>query len=259
MPIKPRIQGTMNKPINHKSLCGFGVHFLTASGAVFAMLALLAAVEKNWEVMFWWLVIAFAVDGIDGPLARRFEVKKNAAKIDGELLDLIIDYLTYVFIPAFALFESGLLPGWTGWVVIFIITYTSAIYFADTRMKTRDSSFSGFPACWNMLTLVLFVMQPNFWLILAIVTILAISMFIPLRFIHPVRTKRWRKVSLPITAVWVISAAITTWGKDDYGAAVYIILFLSSCYLLFAGITQQIFAEVKRYYRNKNRKPQKDI
>ena len=89
-------------------------HLLTASGAVFAMLAMLAAVEAKWSLMFLWLVVAFAVDGIDGPLARKYNVKTNAPQWDGELLDLIIDYLTYVFIPAFALFSSGLMDGWTG-------------------------------------------------------------------------------------------------------------------------------------------------
>ena len=139
-----------------------GVHFLTASGAVFAMLALLAAANAKWDIMFLWLVVAFAVDGIDGPLARKYDVQKNAPEIDAVLLDLIIDYLTYVFIPAFALFASGLLPGWTGWVAIIIVTFASAVYFADTRMKTNDYSFRGFPGCWNMVVIVLFSIEPNF-------------------------------------------------------------------------------------------------
>ena len=88
----------------------------TATGAVLAMLAMLAAVDQKWDLMFLWLVVAFFVDGIDGPLARKYDVKKYAPQIDGVLLDMIIDYLTYVFIPAFALFKSGLLPNWTGWI-----------------------------------------------------------------------------------------------------------------------------------------------
>ena len=128
------------------------VHLLTASGAVFAMLALLEAANGDWAMMFFWLIVAFAVDGVDGPLARKTDVKTNASRLDGVLLDLIIDYLTYVFIPAFALFQSGLLPGWTGWFAIIVITFMSAIYFADTRMKTSDYSFSGFPGCWTVTT-----------------------------------------------------------------------------------------------------------
>ena len=94
-------------------IAALSVHLFTASGAVFAMLSMLAAANHQWSLMFLWLVVAFAVDGIDGPLARRFDVKNYAPRFDGVLLDLIIDYLTYVFIPAFALFQSGLLPGWT--------------------------------------------------------------------------------------------------------------------------------------------------
>ena len=118
----------------------------------------------------------------------------------GVLMDLIIDYLTYVFIPAYALFGSGLLPGWTGWCAIIVITFASVIYFADTRMKTKDYSFAGFPACWNMVVLVLFALEPNFWISLAVVIALAAAMFTPLSSIHPVRTVRWRMVSLPVAS-----------------------------------------------------------
>ena len=117
----------MNKRPSKENFTALLVHLFTATGAVFAMLAMLAAAEEKWSLMFLWLVVAFAVDGIDGPLARHFDVKKNAPRFDGVLLDLIIDYLTYVFIPAFALFKSGLLPGWTGWFAIIIITFSSAL------------------------------------------------------------------------------------------------------------------------------------
>ena len=184
-------------------IAALSVHLFTASGAVFAMLSMLAAANHQWSLMFLWLVVAFAVDGVDGPLARRFDVKNYAPRFDGVLLDLIIDYLTYVFIPAFALFQSGLLPGWTGWVTIIIITFASAMYFCDGNMKTKDNSFHGFPGCWNMVALVMFAIQPNFWIILSLVTTLAIAMFLPLKFIHPVRTERWRHASLPITLLWI--------------------------------------------------------
>ena len=187
------------------------VHLLTATGAVLAMLAMLEAVKLDWAMMFFWLVVAFGVDGVDGPLARATGVKENAPRIDGVLLDLIIDYLTYVFIPAFALFTSGLLPGWTGWFAIIVITFTSALYFADTRMKTDDNSFSGFPGCWNMVVLVLFAIQPNFWVSLAIVTLLAIGMFLPLKFVHPVRTERWRLITLPMALAWTFFAGWAAW------------------------------------------------
>jgi phosphatidylcholine synthase len=216
------------------------VHLFTATGAVFAMLAMLAAVDAKWSLMFVWLVVAFFVDGIDGPLARRFNVKKYAPEFDGVLLDLIIDYLTYVFIPAFALFKSGLMDGWTGWFAIIIITFASALYFADTRMKTKDNSFSGFPGCWNMVVLIIFALKPNFWVSLALVTALAIAMFLPLKFVHPVRTERWRNVTLPMALAWTFFAGWAAW--VDFHPQSWAIwgLVVTSVYLLFAGIAQMI-------------------
>lgn len=219
------------------------VHLLTATGAVFAMLAMLAAVDAKWSLMFVWLVVAFAVDGVDGPLARHYHVKRYAAQFDGVLLDLIIDYLTYVFIPAFALFKSGLMSGWTGWFAIIVITFASAMYFADTRMKTKDNSFSGFPGCWNMLVLVIFALEPSHWTSLVLVTLLAIAMFLPLKFIHPVRTERWRKVSLPIALAWTFFAGWAAWVDFHPQSWAHWGLIVTSVYLLFVGIAQQIFPE----------------
>lgn len=219
------------------------VHLLTATGAVFAMLAMLAAVDANWSLMFVWLVVAFFVDGIDGPLARKYDVKTNAPEFDGVLLDLIIDYLTYVFIPAFALFKSGLMDGWTGWVSIIVITFASAMYFADTRMKTKDNSFAGFPGCWNMVVLVIFALEPNFWVSFVLVTVVAISMFLPLKFIHPVRTERWRNVSLPIALAWTFFAGWAAWVDFHPESWAHWGLIVTSVYLLFAGIAQQVIPE----------------
>jgi phosphatidylcholine synthase len=219
------------------------VHLLTATGAIFAMLAMLAAVDEKWDLMFLWLVVAFAVDGIDGPLARKYHVKKYAPEFDGVLMDLIIDYLTYVFIPAFALFKSGLMDGWTGWFAIFVITFASAMYFADTRMKTKDNSFSGFPGCWNMLVLVIFALEPNFWVSLTLVTALAIAMFLPLKFVHPVRTERWRIVTLPMALAWTFFAGWAAWVDFHPESWAHWGLVVTSLYPTFAGIAQQIIPE----------------
>ncbi len=216
------------------------VHLLTATGAVFAMLAMLAAVDARWDLMFFWLVVAFLVDGIDGPLARRYHVKKYAPEFDGVLLDLIIDYLTYVFIPSFALFASGLMDGWSGWVMIIVMNFTSALYFADTRMKTKDNSFSGFPGCWNMVVLVLFALHPPWWVCLGFVTVLAAAMFTRLKFVHPVRTERWRNVTLPAALAWTGFAA---WAAlVDFHPQSWALwgLVVTSLYLVSAGILQQL-------------------
>lgn len=216
------------------------VHLFTATGAVLAMLAMLAAVEEKWDLMFLWLVIAFFVDGIDGPLARKYDVKTNAPEFDGVLMDLIIDYLTYVFIPAFALFTSGLMDGWSGWAMIIIITFASVMYFSDTRMKTKDNSFKGFPGCWNMLVLVLFALQPEWWVSLIVVTVLAAAMFLPIKFVHPVRTERWRPVTLPMALAWTFFAGWSAWVNFDPESWAHWGLVVTSIYLVFAGAAQQL-------------------
>lgn len=223
-----------------KETKALSVHLITATGAVFAMLAMLAAADAKWSLMFLWLIVAFFVDGVDGPLARKYDVKTNAARFDGVLLDLIIDYLTYVFIPAFALFKSGLLPGWTGWIAIIIITFASAMYFCDGNMKTKDNSFHGFPGCWNMVVIVLFALSPNFWFILALISLLAISMFLPVKFVHPVRTLRWRAVTLPIAMAWVVFAGWAAWVDFHPQSWAHWGLVITSIYLATAGLFQQI-------------------
>jgi phosphatidylcholine synthase len=228
-------------------LKALSVHLLTATGAVLSMFAMLAAVEEKWSLMFLWLVVALLVDGIDGPLARRYDTPRNWPTYDGVLMDLIVDYLTYVFIPAYALFKSGLLAGWTGWFAIIVICYGSVIYFADTRMKTKDKSFSGFPACWNMVVLVLFALAPSPTVILAVVTALTVGMFLNLKFIHPTRTKRWREVSLPVSLAWVIFAAWEAARNFEEGSIAHWGLVITSVYLSTAGIAQQLFpAKLRR-------------
>ena len=226
--------------LSFKALC---VHLFTATGAVFAMLAMLAAVDGKWSMMFLWLVVAFVVDGIDGPLARRYEVNKNAAQFDGNILDMIIDYLTYIFIPAFALFKSGLLPGWTGWFAIIVITFASALYLVNTGMKTKDKSFMGFPGCWNMVVLVLFAIEPNFWISFTLVAVLAVAMFLPLKFVHPVRTERWRLVTLPMALAWTFFAGWAAWVDFDPESWAHWGLIVTTVYLLVAGILQQLIPE----------------
>lgn len=220
-----------------KALC---VHLLTATGAVWAMLALLEAVKGDWAGMFFWLLVALIVDGVDGPLARHYEVKKYWPTYDGVMMDMIVDYLTYVFIPAFALFKSGLLPGWSGWVAIIVIVFGSVLYFADTRMKTKDWSFAGFPAAWNMPVLVIFALKPVWWVSLLVVVILTIGMFTNMKFVHPVRTERWRWISLPMTVGWIIFASWAVIDKFQINHFASWGLIITSIWLMFAGFAQQL-------------------
>ena len=226
-----------------RALC---VHLLTATGAVFAMFALLAAVDTAWSWMFLWLLAALIVDGIDGPLARKWEVELHAARFDGVLLDLIIDYLTYVFIPVYALYASGLVPGWAGWGILIVVPFASALYFCDTRMKTDDASFEGFPGCWNMVALAVFILEPNPWLTLLAAILLSAAMFLPLRFVHPVRTRLWRPFTLVATTLWMVLALTAAWGEFGLQPWLGWIFAGASAYLLLAGLAQQAMSVNRR-------------
>ena len=226
-------------------VAGFLVHIFTATGAALALMAMLAAGRADWPMMFLWLLAAFVVDGIDGPLARKVNVKKHAPQWDGVLLDLIIDYLTYVIIPAYAMVEANLIG--EGWSLAagLMICVTGVVYFADTRMKTADNSFSGFPGCWNMVILVLFSVDIGSWGAWLLMLAIAVAQFFPLKFIHPVRTDRWHPLSLGVMVGWAVFATWDTWLSFDGPAIAKIGLVATSIYLMFAGIAQQLIAERK--------------
>lgn len=232
-----------------KTYFAYAVHVLTASGAAFAMLALLQAFERDWAMMFVWLLVAFVIDGIDGPLARHFDTKNNAPIYDGVLLDLIVDYLTYVFIPTFALFHSGFLNETWAWITMFIILITAGLYFSDTRMKNADNSFYGFPGCWNIVVLAIFAVMPPQWLSLLVISFLAIAQFLPLKFVHPTRTLRWRPATVLMSCLWVFFAFGVV--GHDFGPPSWINwgLSITTIYLFLVGILFQIMdGEFKSFF-----------
>lgn len=219
----------------------FAVHLFTGTGAAFALLAVIAAGRSDWRQMFLWLGIALLVDGLDGPLARMVDIKRNAANWDGDLLDLVIDYLTYVFIPAYALIYSGLLSPGLGMAAAIGITLSGVVYFADVRMKAADNSFVGFPSVFQMPLLVLMTFNPAQWVTLVTVTVLALAQFTNLKFIHPVRTERLRALNLTIMGLWVVFGAWSVWANFDPPSWVQMGLLASSLYLLLIGIVFQVF------------------
>jgi len=187
---------------------GISVHIFTASGGAVAVLALYAAVERNFPACFAWLGLAFFIDGIDGTLARAANVHVTAASIDGAVLDLVVDFLTYVLVPVVALWRSDLMPTQLSFWIGLLVVISSALYFADVRMKTDDLWFRGFPAAWNVLVLYLFALRPP-WLVSAVVLVVAAGlMFAPVVFVHPLRVVRLRKLTIAMSIAWFAFAAL---------------------------------------------------
>src|SRR5262245_11084652 len=197
---------TMKPPV--ANALAFGVHLFTASGAALALFALLAAIERNWQQMFFLLGAALFVDGIDGTLARRLDVAERLPRWSGDVLDLVVDFLTYVFIPAFVVIASGVMPAHLSIPCAVAIIISGALYFADTRLKTKDYYFLGFPAVWNVPMFYLLLLRPDPWIAAAGVAVLAIATFLPIPFVHPFRVGRFRILTIALLAIWGVLAFV---------------------------------------------------
>ena len=214
-------------------LIGLLVHLFTASGAALGLIALFLAADGRFAEMFGWLGVALFVDAVDGALARRFKVTETAPFIDGVALDLVVDFLNYVVTPLVALWRSGLLEPAFAEAVCALVCACSALYFADRRMKTSDYWFRGFPALWNVVVFYLLVLRAPANASLAIVLTATALMFAPVVFIHPLRVKRLRPVTIAVTAIWA-AAAIAAVAQNLAAASfgVKAVLVATGCYFL---------------------------
>ncbi len=187
------------------------VHVFTASGILCALGAALAVGRGAYVEMFVWLAVAFVIDGIDGTFARAANVKVRLPRFSGEQLDLVIDYVTYVFVPALALLHAGILSGWLGLVLAGLILMSSLYHFSDTASKTDDHCFVGFPAIWNIVAFYLFAFAPPGWLAALIVLGLVVLTFVPMRWLHPLRVTQLRWPTIAMMAAWFLAAAGVLW------------------------------------------------
>lgn len=212
------------------------VHVLTAIGAVLALFALRAAQAADWQAMFVWLGLALIVDAVDGPLARLFDVKGVLPRFSGERLDLIVDYLTYVAIPAFVLTEAALLPEWASMPAAIAILLSSLFHCSDIDSKTDDGYFVGFPAIWNIVLLYLFALGlPPYWA-LAVVLGLVLLTFVPILFVHPFRVIRLRILTVVVALIWGAVAAIAVASPFPSTLWVKIALLATGAYFIAIGV-----------------------
>jgi phosphatidylcholine synthase len=186
------------------TISAFLVHVFTASGVALGFAAMLAAVAERWTLMFWLLGIALLIDGIDGSIARRFRVAEVLPRWSGDTLDLVVDFVTYVFVPAYAIVAGGLLPQVLALPAGIVIVVTGALYFADGEMKTSDNYFRGFPTLWNAVAFYLFVLRPSPWIAAGAIAVLAVLTFMPFKFVHPFRVVRLRVLTLAALALWCV-------------------------------------------------------
>lgn len=217
------------------SLAAAGVHVFTALGAVCGLLAAMAAFDGAWEGMFAWLGFALIIDGIDGSFARLARVDERLPRFSGERLDLVVDYVTYVFVPALALVRAGFLEGSLGLVFAALILLSSLFHFADLASKSDDYSFVGFPAVWNVVAFYIFALATPPWLTYAIVASAVVFTFVPMRWVHPLRVARLRFVTLMVTLVWTVAAIAAIWQGFPASTWIQVVLVAVAAYLI--GLT----------------------
>lgn len=210
----------------------FSVHVFTALGAGVALIALLEAVREHWTAMFWWLGVALVIDGIDGPIARRLEVARLQPNWSGEVLDLVVDFVTYVFVPAYAITASGLLWPLAAPILGAGIAISGALYFADRRMKSDDNHFRGFPGLWNIAAFYLFLLRwPPAASSLAMAALIVLT-FMPFHVVHPVRVARLRWLTLPLIAAGTVLAMVTLIKDFEPGTTVTVALCAIGVYVV---------------------------
>jgi phosphatidylcholine synthase len=201
-----------------------------------ALVALILATGGQWSAMFVCLGLALIVDAVDGPLARAFKVAEVLPRWSGDTLDIVVDFVTYVFVPAYAIAGSGLMPPALALPAGIVIVVTGAIYFADRDIKTADNFFRGFPVLWNLAAFYLDLLQPAEWLTAAAVALLAILTFAPIKFLHPLRVARLRTINIALLGLWAALAIIAV--VDDLSPGPYVIwgLVLIAVYFFSVGL-----------------------
>ena len=218
------------------------VHAFTATGALWALLALMAVEERDWTMALVWLAVALFVDGVDGSLARWARVKEKAPRIDGDTLDLVIDYLTYVLVPTLFLWRAELIPAALApWLAGAILI--SALYvFARTDMKTDGGYFRGFPALWNLVAFYLFVLQARPAVGAIVALVLVAATFAPIHFVHPFRVREYGKWLPALAILWGVATSALLWPGLDGPARPLVAGFsiASAAVLLALGLLRSL-------------------
>lgn len=217
----PRVRPapTLELPDAGRRAAAWAVHAFTTSGVVLGFLAMLAVFEGDVRKAFLWLGLALLVDGVDGTLARRVRVREWTPQVDGATLDNVIDFFNYVAVPALMVWWFGLVPaGWETPAAAAMLA-VSCYTFANSDMKTQDLWFSGFPALWNLVVLYVFILELAPWTTLALIAACCLLTFAPFKYVHPLRVRAWRGVTVPMTALWSVMTLLLVLGDPAEGQA----------------------------------------
>ena len=191
------------------TVAAWAVHVYTAAGAALAMLTVMAAIDGDVTLALWLGLAAMVVDGTDGMLARRLEVKRRVPWFDGALLDNIVDYLNYAFTPMVLLWTAGYLGEGTSATVLAIVPLLASAYqFCRVDAKTDDHLFLGFPSYWNIVAFYVIVLDLDTVTTAAVLVVCTVLVFVPIGYVYPSRTEKLWQLTFVLTAVWMVSYAV---------------------------------------------------
>ncbi|MET1006494.1 MAG: hypothetical protein ABWX96_13165, partial [Propionibacteriaceae bacterium] len=212
-------------------VAGWALHAYTAIGTVLALLAVAAAFEGKPVLVLWILLVALVIDGTDGMLARRLEVKRTIPQFDGARLDDIVDYITYAFVPMVLLWSCGYLPsgGWGG-LLAGIPLLASCYQFCRTDAKTEDHYFLGFPSYWNVVAFYVVVLGLSPVVTATLLLVCSFLVFVPVKYLYPSRTKVLRTLNLTLAALWLVLYVVIL---ADVGGLRPVAVVLSLAYIAY--------------------------
>jgi phosphatidylcholine synthase len=221
-------------------LVAWGVHIFTASAACFGILTLIKIYQHEYIQAFWFMGLAVVIDAVDGTLARMVGVKTVLPKIDGALLDNLVDYLNYVITPCFFLYvKPGMLPTSYSLFIIIAIIISSSYQFCQADAKTPDHFFKGFPCYWNIAVFYMFIFNTAMLTNTLILAILCILIFVPIKYVYPSRLDYLTKSTLfkiilhSFSLIYGISSALVLWSYPHMDplwltlSVAYVIMYLS--------------------------------
>lgn len=194
----------------------WAVHAFTACGVICGLAALLAVEARDWSKVLFWLFVALIIDGIDGPIARKIDVKAILPRFDGGTLDLLVDYFTFVIVPALMLYHSELLPSSIRFALTVLILTSALHHYCNRDIKTADGYFVGFPAFWNIAVFYFYRFQPAPSVTAVAVALLCVLTLTPIKVVHPLRVEKFRILNIAVTLIWLLFAAIALARPDSH-------------------------------------------
>lgn len=217
------------------------LHAFTATGVLVGMAALVAVLDGSARLAIIWLLVAQLIDGIDGPLARRLLPDEATTKFDGYVLDLVIDFVTCVLVPAAFLWEFNMVNhDRSGMIAVAALLMFSCLWFSRTDQQDSDSWFHGFPASWNMVIPTLWLLNSSHTVTLVVVGCLSILTMTNVQFAHPVRVVQWRAWNMASISIWVFGVLFGTIWSPGIPSPLIALILVGPIMVASATVARQI-------------------